>query len=56
MRASRPDESLIREIGAVFASMFGRDQHLDMLFIDGDQEQALARVCRPFYEAGTPRA
>jgi len=51
--AERPQDVLLREIGAVFASMFGRDQHLDILCIDRDQEQKLARVCPPFFESIT---
>jgi len=49
----QPQDALLREIGAVFASMFGRDQHLNILFIDRDQEQELARVCPPFFESIT---
>lgn len=51
--AQQPDDALLREIGAVFASMFGRDQHLDVLFIDRDREQELAQVCSPFFESMT---
>lgn len=51
--AEDPQDALLREIGFVFASMFGRDQHLDILFIDRDQEQELARVCPPFFESIT---
>jgi hypothetical protein len=49
--AQQPQDSLLREIGAVFASLFGRDQHLDILFVDPDQERELARVCVPFFGA-----
>ena len=49
--ARQPQDALLREIGAVFASMFGRDQHLDILFIDRDQEQELTRVCLPFFKS-----
>lgn len=49
--AEEPQDALLREIAAVFASMFGRDQHLDILFVDRDQEQELARVCAPFFES-----
>ena len=51
--AQQPNDALLREIGAVFASMFGRDQHLDVLFIGWDREQELARVCSPFFESIT---
>ena len=44
---------LLREIGTVFASMFGQNEHLDMFFIDRHQEKVLARVCRPFFESET---
>src|SRR5690349_16818265 len=43
--AQRPHDALLQVIATVFASMFGRDQHLDILFIDRDEEQKLARVC-----------
>lgn len=49
--AQSPQDALLREIGAVFASMFRREQHLDILFIDRDQERELSRVCSPFFEA-----
>ncbi len=49
--ARQRQDALLREIGAVFASMFGRDQYLDILFIDRDREQELARVCPPFFES-----
>ena len=39
------------KIGAVFAEMFGSREHLDLLFIRADQEEQLAKVCHPFYEA-----
>jgi hypothetical protein len=49
--ARDPQDELLQEIGSVFASMFGRDQHLDILFISRDQEQDLARVCSVFFES-----
>jgi hypothetical protein len=45
------DESLVREVGSVFRSMFGRDQHLDVLFVRAEQEAELAAVCRPFFNS-----
>jgi len=50
IRSRQVDESLLRKIGAVFASMFGSDQHLDMFFIDRDQEGELSRVCSSFFD------
>jgi len=29
--------------------MFGAPQHLDILFLDDDQETELARFCKPFW-------
>ena len=49
LRAEAPSESIVREVGSVFASLFGRDQHLDILFVDEAQEQGLSQVCRPFF-------
>jgi hypothetical protein len=31
--------------------MFGRDQHLDVLFVRAEQEAELAAVCRPFFNS-----
>lgn len=52
--AHGPDPNLVREIGAVFAGIFGGHQHLDILFLNETQESALRRVCAPFYVASTP--
>lgn len=52
LRAFRnPDSSLVKSIGTIFASIFSSDEHLDILFLDEDQEMSLKRVCRAFYEA-----
>lgn len=44
-----PDKRLVAQIGRMFASQFHTTQHLDILFLDGEQEAELGRVCRPFY-------
>ena len=44
--------TLVREVAATFAKQFGRDAHLDILFLNVNQEAELKRVCSPFYEAG----
>lgn len=49
----QPQESVVREVASVFASMFGRDQHLDMVFVTESDEKELARVCSPFFESGS---
>jgi hypothetical protein len=48
---SDEDLSLVKAIQGAFASMFGRDVSLDILFVDAAQEAEVARVCRPFFEA-----
>ena len=51
LRAEKEDESLVRVIGALFASIFSRDEHLDVLFLNENQESELARVCAPFFDS-----
>lgn len=45
-----PDTSLVQSIGTILASIFSSDEHLDILFLDDEQEKRLNRVCRAFYE------
>jgi len=49
-----PDQTLVREIGAIFAAIFGGREHLDILFLNETQELELRRVCPPFYLVSTP--
>jgi hypothetical protein len=51
LRATGPEESLAKAIGAAFARMFGSSQHLDIVFLNDAQERQLERVCRPFFES-----
>jgi hypothetical protein len=44
-----PIQSLVQEIGSIFAAIFVRQEHLDILFLKEVQELALKRVCAPFY-------
>ena len=45
------DESdFAREVGAVFAAIFNRRAHLDIVFLSRDQRAAISRVCRAFYD------
>jgi hypothetical protein len=48
------DPNLVREIGAIFAAIFGGHEHLDILFLNETQESALRRVCAPFYVVSAP--
>ncbi len=44
-----PDLNILREVGAIFARLFGRQEHLDILFLKETQESVLKKVCSPFY-------
>jgi len=48
---SSPDRNLAREIGAVFAEIFGAHEYLDILFLSDAQETSLVSVCSPFFWA-----
>lgn len=44
------DPALVGGISRQFASLFGEDVHLDILFLDDELEDQLRRVCAPFYD------
>ena len=50
--AGPEDPALVRDVASSFAKQFGRDAHLDILFLKVNEEAEVSRVCRPFYEAG----
>ena len=43
------DPGLAEKIGRIFASMFGAHEHLDLLFLNDEQENAARKVASPFY-------
>lgn len=43
------DPVLVDRVSSVFAALFGREQHLDIMFLDARNEARLAAVCKPFY-------
>jgi hypothetical protein len=45
------DPSLVRKVGVRFAALFGREAHLDIIFVNDAQEEQLKQVCKPFYGA-----
>lgn len=54
LRASpSPDISLVKSINSVFASIFSSAEHLDILFLDEEQEMRLMQVCCAFYEVSS---
>lgn len=50
-----PNPNIIRGIGAIFAGIFVKQEHLDILFLSEAQESALGSVCAPFYAMRTVR-
>lgn len=48
----KTDRRLEKEVGKVFASMFGQQEHMDIVFLNDDQESELATVCSPFFIRG----
>ena len=53
IRSTTPEEALVRKIGVVFSSMFGTNQHLDIVFLSDEQERCLECVCCPFFETAS---
>lgn len=47
-----PDRGLVEKVGKIFASLFGRNEHMDIVFLSDDQECELSKVCSPFYYRG----
>src|SRR5262245_35459932 len=45
------DRALVARLVEPFGELFGRDVHLDILFLSDAQESELARVCAPFFRA-----
>ncbi len=46
--SNSPSQELLDGIAAIFHSMFGAHEHLDMLFLNGEQQSRLRPVCKPF--------
>jgi hypothetical protein len=46
------DDLLQNCLARVFAELFRAEEHLDILFMQDDQEAELRKVCRAFYEKG----
>lgn len=43
---------MVEKIGTVFASVFNSKEHLDIIFLNDQQEKDLLKVCQPFFEMG----
>jgi hypothetical protein len=48
-----PDRGVAEKIGEIFASMFGGHEHLDIIFLDKEEESELSKVCPPFFDDPT---
>jgi len=46
---SGSNRGIAESAGRVFASMFGKHQHLDVIFLSFAQEAEAAKVCRSFF-------
>jgi hypothetical protein len=44
-----PDRGLVEKIGGVFKGVFNAHEHLDILFLNSQQEAELTRVCKHFF-------
>jgi hypothetical protein len=42
---------LVENVGKIFASIFGRQQHMDIMFVTKTQVTELDQCCRPFFDA-----
>ena len=49
--ASNAQSHIVDEVGGIFRSMFGPQEHLDIIFLTARMESELVTVCRPFFEA-----
>jgi type III secretion system (T3SS) SseB-like protein len=49
------ERSLAQDVGAIFASIFGAHEHLDILFLSEEQEASLERVCSRFFSGPADR-
>jgi SseB protein C-terminal domain len=50
--SSGADKPLVEAIHSLFAQNFNRAVHLDILFLNPEQEEQLAALCKPFYRRG----
>jgi hypothetical protein len=43
------EQTLVQQIGSIFASIFNAKEHLDIVFVTNADELELKKVCRPFF-------
>ena len=44
------DKRMVEKVGAIFASIFNSQEHLDIIFLTDGQEAQLTKVCEAFFE------
>ena len=49
------DPGMAEKIGKIFASMFGTHEHMDIIFLNEQQEAQLTKVCAAFFNASNAR-
>jgi hypothetical protein len=40
---------IVKQIGEIFASIFGQQVYMDILFLTDAREAELAKICKPFF-------
>lgn len=43
------DRGLAEKIGTIFKTIFNAEVHLDIMFLSGEQESEVTKVCSPFF-------
>jgi hypothetical protein len=43
------DKALAERVGSIFGSVFSATEYLDIVFLTGEQETELAKVCKAFF-------
>lgn len=46
---AEPKQAFVESITQVFVDMFNKDAFLDILLLEKEQEDALSKVCSPFF-------
>jgi hypothetical protein len=48
---AKAERDLVEKIGRIFASIFVRQEHIDIMFANKTQVAELDQCCRPFFDA-----
>ncbi len=44
-----PDRDLVQQVGRIFSAVFNAREHLDIIFLNDEQESAIVKVCAAFF-------